>query len=105
VYANTDDGPWLVGALFIMPRLGVDGPTPGGALTHWHSHDNVCIALPMVALAGLSTPIGICPPGAIGVTTAAMMHVWTVDNRGGPFADEFAAPLAQARGLVQTRYR
>jgi hypothetical protein len=101
VYASSVDGPWLVGALFTMPKLGQDGPTPGGTITHWHTHDNVCIALPMVALAGLSTPIGICPPGAIGVTTPAMMHIWTVDNPGGPFANQldpaFTARLARKR--------
>ena len=87
VYVPTADGPLLVGALFIMPRLGLAGPTPGGPITHWHTH-NVCIGLPPLLLAGLATPVGACPPGSINVTTPEMMHVWTIDNPGGPYADE-----------------
>ncbi|HEY3062974.1 MAG TPA: hypothetical protein VGL99_28715 [Chloroflexota bacterium] len=81
VYVDTT----LVGALFQMPRLGEIGPQPGGTITHWHTHDNICIGL---AGLGLATPFGACPPFSIGVAAPAMMHIWTIDNPGGPFADE-----------------
>lgn len=101
VYVNTEDGPLLVGAVFTMPKLGLNGPTPGGPITHWHTH-NVCIALPKIALTGLATPLGACPPGSINVTTPEMMHVWTIDVPGGPFADDlddkFVARLAREGG-------
>jgi hypothetical protein len=98
VYIKTQDGPLLVGAVLTIPRVGLSGPAPGGPITHWHTH-NVCIALPKIALAGLATPMGACPPGSINVTTPDMMHVWTVDVPGGPFADDlddtFVARLAR----------
>jgi hypothetical protein len=101
VYAGSADGLVLVGALFTLPRLGMEGPTPGGTITHWHTHDNVCIALPVMALVGMATPLGACPPGSVNVTTPGMMHIWTVDQPGGPFADDLdpavLARLAPAR--------
>jgi len=96
VYTSTPDGLVLVGALFELPRLGMEGPTPGGAITHWHTHDNVCIALPVMALMGLATPLGACPPGSVNVTTPGMLHIWTIDQPGGPFADQLD-PAAAAR--------
>src|SRR5579859_7339314 len=96
VYAPAGGGLVLVGALFELPRLGMEGPTPGGAITHWHTHDNVCISLPVIVLAGLATPLGGCPPFSVNVTTPGMMHVWIIDQPGGPFADQLD-PVAAAR--------
>ncbi len=86
VYANTHHGPVLVGAMFQMQRIGAFGPDPGGPLTAWHQHENICFTLIGLEFS-LMTPYSTCPLGAIDVTAPAMLHVWIVDNpKGGPFA-------------------
>src|SRR2546425_6514740 len=42
IYYNGKDGTRLIGAMFIMPRRGMDGPQVGGPLTVWHQHSNIC---------------------------------------------------------------
>src|SRR5437667_3838264 len=42
IYYNGKDGTQLIGAMFIMPRRGMDGPQVGGPLTVWHQHSNIC---------------------------------------------------------------
>ena len=85
VYANTKSGPYLLGAMFQMKRIGEFGPDPGGPATAWHQHENICFT-PVGFEFSLMTPTGTCPLGAIDLTTPAMLHVWIVDNPGGPFA-------------------
>ncbi len=86
VYANTHHGPVLIGAMFEMPHIGQFGPDPGGPLTAWHQHENICFS-PLGLEFSLMTPYATCPIGAIDVSVPAMLHVWIVDNpRGGPFA-------------------
>ena len=85
VYANTKHGPELLGAMFQMKRIGQFGPDPGGPLTAWHQHENVCFS-PFGLEFSLMTPTATCPLGAIDVTAPAMLHVWIVDNPNGPFA-------------------
>jgi hypothetical protein len=86
VYANTKHGPVLLGAMFQMKRIGQFGPDPGGPLTAWHQHENICFT-PLGFEFSLMTPFATCPLGAIDVSAAPMLHVWIVDNpRGGPFA-------------------
>ena len=86
VYANTHHGPVLLGAMFQMPRLGEFGPDPGGPLTAWHEHQNVCFT-PFGLEFSLMTPYANCPLGAIDISAPPMLHVWIVDNpKGGPFA-------------------
>lgn len=86
VYARGRSGPVLAGAMFQLPRRGMTGPDPGGPLTAWHSHDNICFT-PVGFELSLATPYGACPLGAISVSVPPMLHVWTVDNpTGGPFA-------------------
>ena len=86
VYANTHHGPVLLGAMFQMQRIGAFGPDPGGPLTAWHQHENICFTLIGLEFS-LMTPYSTCPLGAIDVTAPAMLHVWIVDNpKGGPFA-------------------
>ncbi len=87
VYASTRHGPVLLGAMYQMPRQGEAGPDVGGALTPWHYHTNVCLSLPGLFVAGLSTPFGQCPPGSVRVTSADQLHVWTAANPNGPFGD------------------
>jgi hypothetical protein len=85
VYANSKHGPVLLGAMFEMKTLGVFGPDPGGPLTAWHQHQNVCFT-PFGLEFSLMTPTSTCPLGAIDISAPAMLHVWIVDNPGGPFA-------------------
>src|SRR2546429_1763806 len=42
IYYNGKQGRQLIGAMFIMPRRGMDGPQVGGPLTVWHQHSNIC---------------------------------------------------------------
>lgn len=85
VYANTKHGPELLGAMFEMRRIGQFGPDPGGPLTAWHQHENVCFS-PFGLEFSLMTPTATCPLGAIDITAPPMLHVWIVDNPNGPFA-------------------
>jgi hypothetical protein len=87
VYADTADGPLLLGAVFVMPRPDTAGPTVGGPLTRWHTHA-LCIAPLPPWFAGLVSPFGACPVLSAGIVTAEMMHVWTVENPDGPFAEQ-----------------
>jgi hypothetical protein len=85
VYANTRHGPVLLGAMFQMKQIGVFGPDPGGPLTAWHQHQNICFT-PFGFEFSLMTPTSTCPLGAIDISAPAMLHVWIVDNPGGRFA-------------------
>jgi hypothetical protein len=84
VYAITDGRATLLGVLFQMPYAGQSGPTPGGPITSWHAH-NICLSAWPPGI-GIVSPFGGCPPFSVDTTTAEMMHVWVVDNPGGPFA-------------------
>jgi hypothetical protein len=85
VYANSKRGPVLLGAMFQMTRIGKFGPDPGGPLTPWHQHQNICFT-PFGFEFSLMTPTSTCPIGAIDLSVPAMLHVWIVDNPGGKFA-------------------
>jgi hypothetical protein len=86
VYVRGRSGPLLAGAMFQMPRLGELGPDPGGPLTAWHVHQNLCVSAVGFQIS-FATPYATCPLGAVIVTLPAMLHVWTVNNpAGGPFA-------------------
>ena len=85
VYANTKHGPVLIGAMFQMQHLGQFGPDPGGPLTAWHEHQNICFT-PFGFEFSLMTPTSTCPLGAIDISAPPMLHVWIVGNPTGPFA-------------------
>ena len=89
VYAVAPDGrPVLMGAMFMMPKIGTPGPTIGGPLTVWHAHQHVCFSLTPPGLAGLLSPLGMCPLGTIDVPlTAEMIHIWIVPGAPEPFGD------------------
>ena len=96
VYANTRHGPVLLGAMFQMQHLGQFGPDPGGPLTAWHEHQDVCFA-PLGLEFTLMTPYSICPFGAIDVSAPPMLHVWIVENpKGGRFAVDIDATVVAA---------
>jgi hypothetical protein len=85
VYANSKHGPVLLGALFQMKKIGQFGPDPGGPLTAWHQHVDICVT-PFGLEFSLMTPMAVCPLGAIDLTVPAMLHVWIVPNPQGQFA-------------------
>lgn len=94
VYANTKHGPVLIGAMFQMKRIGQFGPDPGGPLTAWHQHENVCFS-PFGLEFSLMTPTATCPLGSIDISAPPMLHVWIVDNPGGPFAVDIDAKVVK----------
>jgi hypothetical protein len=89
VYAVAPNGrPVLMGAMFLMPKIGEPGPAIGGPLTVWHAHQHVCISLTPPGLAGLLSPLGGCPVGTIDLAlTAEMIHIWIVPGAPEPFGD------------------
>jgi len=89
VYAVAPDGqPILMGAMFLMPKIGTPGPTVGGPLTVWHAHQHICFSLTPPGLAGLLSPLGTCPLGSIDMPlTAEMIHIWIVPGAPEPFGD------------------
>jgi hypothetical protein len=94
VFVVADGKAALLGAVYRMPYAGRPGPEPGAAITRWHAH-NICLsALPPGA--GLASPFGGCPALSIGTTMPEMMHVWTADNPGGPFAENIDPKWARA---------
>jgi len=96
VYANTKHDPVLLGAMFQMPKLNEFGPDPGGPLTAWHQHENICVT-PLGFEFSLMTPFGVCPFGAVDISAAPMLHVWIVDNpKGGPFAVDLDPDVVKA---------
>ncbi len=83
VYAFTPYGPVLVAAMYLMPSVGDKGPMPGGCLTQWHAHTNLCTSGPAGTISGFSTD-GVCPSGENPLLTPEMLHVWQVPVPGGP---------------------
>jgi hypothetical protein len=95
VYANTKHGPVLLGAMFQMKHIGQFGPDPGGPLTAWHQHENICFT-PFGFEFSLMTPTATCPLGAIDLSVSPMLHVWVVDNPQGQFAVDIDAKVVKA---------
>jgi hypothetical protein len=89
VYAVAPDGrPVLMGAMFLMPKIGEPGPTVGGPLTVWHAHEHICISLTPPGLAGLLSPLGTCPIGTFDLAlTPQMIHIWIVPGAPEPIGD------------------
>src|SRR5881275_2797785 len=93
IYYNGKHGRTLIGAMYIMPSRGMDGPQIGGPLTVWHQHSNICfdnttgIAVAFVHSGeDFDSKAGSCPRGSTNKTTPQMLHVWLIDNPDGPFA-------------------
>jgi hypothetical protein len=79
IYAESAAGPVLVGVMFETDGIGNVGPTSGGPLMLWHSHEKVCLSLLPPGLAGLESPFGSCPIGAINLPiTGEMLHGWMI---------------------------
>ncbi len=104
IYFNSTHGPVLIGAMYIMPRLGMAGPEIGGSLTVWHKHDNLCfdtatgviVAFARDASSNSLDKSGTCPAGSSNRSTPEMLHVWLIANPGGPFNSDMSPDVLAA---------
>ncbi len=87
VYANTPHGAVLAAAMYIAAP-GTATPRPGGCLTQWHVHTNLCLRGGKV----VGTVGRTCPQGAQNRVTPPMMHIWFVPVPGGPTAVDVPDP-------------
>jgi hypothetical protein len=84
VYANTPKGAVLAASMYMtLPRNGTV-PQPGGCLTQWHVHTNLCTNSQIQVVA--VTHAGTCPAGSSNHLTPPMIHVWYIPVPGGPTA-------------------
>jgi hypothetical protein len=91
VYANTPTGAVLAAAMYITSRGGAT-PQPGGCLTQWHVHTNLCLS-PGQGVVGVVGPAHpSCPAGSVNRVTPPMMHIWFVPIPGGPTAIDASNP-------------
>ncbi len=99
VYANTPNGAVLAAVMYMSTRRDGTPPSPGGCLTQWHVHTNLCTTLQRGVVA-LADPT--CPAGSVNRVTGPMLHVWFVPIPGGPTAvDAPDAQVVQAAGKVR----
>ncbi len=94
VYANTPRGAVLVAAMYITTPGGPT-PQPGGCLTQWHVHTNLCLSdngggLDVTGAVGPGQPG--CPAGSANRVTPPMIHIWFVPIPGGPTAIDAPNP-------------
>jgi len=85
VYANTPHGAVLAAAMY-MTTPGGPTPQPGGCLTQWHVHTNLCFSRGLGIAGAITRAHPSCPPGSRNRVTPAMLHVWFVPVPGGPTA-------------------
>jgi hypothetical protein len=91
VYANTPNGAVLVAAMYITSYNGPT-PQPGGCLTQWHVHTNLCLTGSLDVVGAVGPGQSTCPPGSVNKVTPAMIHVWFVPIPGGPTAIDAPDP-------------
>jgi hypothetical protein len=104
VYANTPNGAVLVAAMYITTPGGAT-PQPGGCLTQWHVHTNLCLS-PGLGVVGIVTAAHpACPPGSRNHVTPPMMHIWFVPIPGGPTAiDASDVQIVRAAERVRAQH-
>jgi len=101
VYANTPKGAVLVAAMYITTPGGAT-PQPGGCLTQWHVHTNLCLSRGFGVVALVTAAHPSCPPGSRNRVTPPMMHIWFVPVPGGPTAiDASNAQIVRAAERVR----
>jgi len=92
VYANTVNGPVLLGAMYLGPSPCTPGPDIGGSLTQWHAHDNLCLSGGQVV--GRTSASGTCGSGSHNTNAYFMLHVWTEPSLAS--THQFQADLTRA---------
>jgi hypothetical protein len=104
VYANTPHGAVLVAAMYLMAdnQIGAVPPMPGGCLTEWHVHTNLCFSDSTGTVVGVTSG-GACKTGSTNHISQPMIHVWLAPVPGGPLTvDASNAQVAQAAGQLPT---
>jgi hypothetical protein len=84
VYVNTAHGAVLLAAMYLDPK-GMTPPQPGGCLTQWHIHTDLCFSSGRVVG---NDSNGACAAGSANRVTQPMMHVWMTPVTGGPLAPD-----------------
>jgi hypothetical protein len=99
VYVNTSHGAVLSAAMYLAPHseTGQSPPQPGGCLTQWHIHTDLCFSARGVV--GIDNA-GSCSPGSQNETTQPMMHVWLAPVSGGPLAPD-PPPASEVLAAMQ----
>ena len=92
VYANTVNGPVLMGAMYLGPAPCTPGPDVGGPLTQWHAHDNLCLSGGQVV--DRTSAGGACAAGVHNTNAYFMLHVWTEPSLAS--GHQFQADLTRA---------
>ena len=92
MYANTVNGPKLMGAMYLGPAPCPPGPDVGGPLTQWHAHDDLCLSGGQVV--GRTSGSGACATGVHNTDTYFMLHVWTEPSLAS--THQFQADLTRA---------
>jgi hypothetical protein len=93
VYANTVNGPVLLGAMYLGAGPCQPGPDIGGSLTDWHAHDDLCLSASHQVV-GKTTAAGTCAVGTHNTNTLFMLHVWTTPSLAS--THQFEADLTRA---------
>jgi hypothetical protein len=88
VYGVDGDRYVLLGAVYQMEDAGEPGPAFAGRLAQWHAH-NICATV-LPPSFSLVSPFGSCPLASVDVTIPEMIHVWTIDNPRGPYANDLS---------------
>jgi hypothetical protein len=96
VYVNTSHGAVLEAAMYLNPR-GLTPPQPGGCLTQWHIHTDLCFSGDRVVGTDANSP---CGAGSFNQVTQPMMHVWLTPVQGGPLAPDPPA-LSEIQAAAQ----
>jgi hypothetical protein len=84
VYVNTAHGAVLSAAMYLDPK-DTTPPQPGGCLTKWHIHTDLCFSSGRVVG---NDSNGSCSSGSANQVTAPMMHVWMTPVSGGPLVPD-----------------
>jgi hypothetical protein len=85
----------LVGVMYTAPK-GTHGPTVGGPITRWHTHES---CRDPDTRAKLGRPVdGACPQGQVHRRSGEMMHVWFTDDLATAFARR--PPLTALRAAI-----
>jgi hypothetical protein len=87
VYVNTTHGAVLSAAMYLLAKSGdtAHPPQPGGCLTQWHIHTDLCFSAGSVVG---NDNAGSCATGSVNQVTQPMMHVWMTPVSGGPLAPD-----------------
>jgi hypothetical protein len=92
MYTPTAKGMVLVGVMYLMNVPGEFGPEPGGCLTRWHVHANLCFSsTTFQPVSEVQEPGDTCAAGSFRYIPPPALHVWFVDVPGGRFAPEVDA--------------